>query len=253
MPRARNALCLVLLLGSVAPAAAAPPAPPDLSGRWAMLSVETEVAPVPMVGDVTTEARSLKVLAIEQNGAELTIREQLCGLRFESSAPQVRTSVGPTFARHSPVVVRSAKLVHDPAKKRWTLDVPKAHHVYGAKLKDPIADALPTDSADPRVVDADKDGHPGVTVAINGIVSGEIRLVQRLWSSLRGVVAGADVVTGLIDWGRDQTYLSATNMFLREPLRTRRHTDKTRDYFRLRRAPAGLTCVKLLAGPAQFF
>ena len=46
------------------------------------------------------------------------------------------------------------------------------------------ATPLPGEADDPRVVDADSDGNPGVTVQVRGLIDGEVYMVQDLHPGL---------------------------------------------------------------------
>jgi len=89
--------------------------------------------------------------------------------------------------------------------------------VRGALLEDPVSDPLPTDPEDPRVIDQDEDGEPGMTVRITllGILEGETYVVQRMSYRLSGVVVGSDRIEGTIEWSDEQTVLGATNPLLK--------------------------------------
>lgn len=250
MPATPTAILTLMLTGGAALAASPPP---DLTGTWVMESARVEVAPVPMVGEVTTTAKTLSVLQIAQEGGALEVTETLCALRFDSSAPKsVSTAVLPSLAPHLEPLERQARLVEH--KGRWELRADKQWEIVGARLAKPD-DPLPTERRDPRVVDADRDGKPGFSVEIGGIVRGTIHVVQRGWTTLRGALDKTGELVGLVDWGQEQVYLGATNPFLRSPLRSRKHPDATKHRFRARRAgesaPAP-TCTDVLKAPAKY-
>ncbi len=52
--------------------------------------------------------------------------------------------------------------------------MPVAYHAEGVALSDPATEALPTDPSDPRVLDEDADGKPGLTLQVTGLLDGEI-------------------------------------------------------------------------------
>jgi hypothetical protein len=67
--------------------------------------------------------------------------------------------------------------------------------LWGVELEDPRRDALPTDADDPRVVDADSDGNPGVTFEIEG--SECVRYVsQRQVVRYQGIFKQPNLVEG---------------------------------------------------------
>lgn len=66
---------------------------------------------------------------------------------------------------------------------------------WGVQLDDPLTDPLPEDPEDPRVVDSDEDGNPGVTFEIEG--SECVRYVsQRQVVRYLGVFDSPNLVTG---------------------------------------------------------
>src|SRR5690606_14696021 len=95
--------------------------------------------------------------------------------------------------RSSPIVLR-----HDGAAWRYAADLGFEHVGYRANGRD---EPLPRDAADPRVVDADGDGHPGATLrlTIAGLADGELYVVQRGHSTLAGRVVARGQAAGRID------------------------------------------------------
>lgn len=241
----------LLTLAWASPALAEEPAPPDLSGRWAMLQIETELSKAPMVGKVTTAARTLFLVEVAQKGTRLALREQVCAVRFQASSPTAASGVRPDFVRHLPAERRGATLAW--RKGKWRLEMPRHVHVRGAKLKDKKNEPLPEKASDPRVVDTEKDGLPGMTVVVDGMVKGTIGMVQRAWTSRQGLVRSADRVDGLVRWGREQRYLTASNPLLRIPVDSGPHPDRTKHTFTMRRVDAKMTCQRLVNEASRVF
>jgi hypothetical protein len=213
--------------------------------------VQARLSDIPMVGQVTTTARSLSLVRLTQEGQSLVLAEQLCALKFHSSSPDAVTRLSPDLPRYLPRQRRQAGLRW--TRGRWELAAPRHARVFGARL-DPAATApLPTDAGDPRVEDLDRDGLPGLSVTIDGLVKGRIGLVQRAWTSLRGIVRSPDRVVGLIDGDREERILTVTNPLLRLPVPSQRHPDKARHHFTLQRVDAATTCPRLLAAADRLF
>jgi hypothetical protein len=86
----------------------------------------------------------------------------------------------------------------------------------GAVLENPETDELPVDPEDPRVIDQDGDGFPGMTVDVTlfGFLRAQIYVVQRVQYQLQGVVTSADRIEGLIEWADEQVVLDATSAML---------------------------------------
>jgi len=118
--------------------------------------------------------------------------------------------------------------------------------VVGATLTNADADALPTDADDLRVSDPDRDGNPGVTVLVRGMVDGEVYVVQRGRSSLRTSFVSSDRIEGVVDWSAEQNVLGASARVLRNPPPTEPDPDPTRNRFVAVRLDAGATCTSVL-------
>ena len=99
--------------------------------------------------------------------------------------------------------------------------------VMGASLRRPRGDPLPSHQLDPRVTDADGDGKPGVTVRVHGLIDGEIYLVQRTWSALRGRSVHAERFEGNLVHGKEEVVLGATHQILSVFPTTRPNPDKS--------------------------
>ena len=84
----------------------------------------------------------------------------------------------------------------DPAELTASLDVEdwlkssEGVLVLGAALTDPAGDALPIEDDDPRLVDLDEDGRPGVTIRLGGF---RIYAVVRVLVSFDGAATKEEV------------------------------------------------------------
>ncbi|MEZ4268330.1 MAG: hypothetical protein R3F39_18350 [Myxococcota bacterium] len=240
--------CTLALLGG---SALAVEAAPDLSGTWARLEVTSEVSQVPMVGEVTTTHRAIALLKIAQEGSKLTLTERLCGVRLESDKDAAQVALSDGFVPGAPEVIRHARL-----RKRgnsWRFRADELVEVHGAELAKPATDPLPTDAHDARVRDIDRDGHPGMTIEIRGMVEGSIRLAQRLRTTARGLVRSLNRIDGLVSWSRDQSILEATNLFLRTSPPSAPHKDRARSWFRTERVAGDADCAAVLRDAERLF
>jgi hypothetical protein len=121
--------------------------------------------------------------------------------------------------------------------------------LLGCTLSDPSADPLPDKADDPAVVDADKDGNPGGTVKLEGLISGAIYVVQRSVEHLRGVTV-QDGLDGLMLGTREQSIVGASEAVLASfDLQATKHPDPKRSDFHLRKVTDGTDCAALLAAP----
>jgi hypothetical protein len=179
-------------------------------------------------------------LEVDQRGADLLLRERVCDLRTSSPTPLVDTRYPAAFLRAISGGTREARLVRRDDVVTYVQ--PKRWEAKGARLGDAASDPLPREPADPRVVDADRDGHPGLTVRIGGLVSGDLRVVSRGWTALRGELVAPGRIEGRVRWRTEQRILQSTNGLLSHQPNPTPHPDPDRSWFRMVRLPDGAGC-----------
>lgn len=225
------------------PGAASAEPGPNLAGRWAQLQVTTSVVDVPMSGPSEARITSLALLDMEQDDNDLAIQEVVCAVESDGPTKIIRTEYPRGFAKALSGRQRRARL--EFSNGAWRYLEPKSYRSSGVELADPEQDELPFASEDPRVVDQDGDGHPGLTVRIAGWVNGEIYMIQRGWSELSGIVRSKAQIEGSVAWSSEQRVLEATsNMLERAPL-SRPHPQQEKSFFRMARVPERATCADL--------
>jgi hypothetical protein len=214
----------------------------DLSGLYVLVQRTTMVADVPVLPDISAETRSVALLALSRRGARLRGTGPLCHIEIVSSSVLVRTELPAALKQVLPRVELDARL--EPEADGYRLRQPPRSVVLGARLRDLVRDPLPTSASDLRVFDQDGDGHPGVTVRVRGIASGELYVVQRATSLLEGT--GRDGrFSGQVKFSSEDIVLGATRRILM--LRTNTRPDLARSTFRLERLPRGSTCREVMA------
>jgi hypothetical protein len=165
--------------------------------------------------EITTTSTSELSLHIRQEGERLWVSVEICSVRLESSPDIGQRLLPEPFLASLPLTEREGRVWW--AEGELQLELPPAYEVRGALLDNPLQDPLPTEASDPRVIDADRDGHPGLTVTLTGFPAGDVYLVQRSWDAWRGAVSvqgeGGEVerLEGEVTWGEEQSRLGATN------------------------------------------
>jgi len=218
---------------------------PHLSGRWAMVQIYPQIAVLPIAGEVPRSSLVVQFVDIAQEGAALTMLDRYCFTDVEDGTPLVKTEIPEAFM---------ASLV--PAPRVGTLretdegiafEGASYVEVRGAALDDPATDPLPTDPLDPRVIDQDGDGHPGMTVRVTvlGIVEGETYIVQRVQYRLSGWLIGPDRIEGRVEWIDEQSVLAATNPLLEADTLGWPDPDPTAHRFVMARVDETWTCEAL--------
>jgi hypothetical protein len=222
----------------------------DLSGRWLMAQLTTTVAHVPIVGDVYATSRLLTIHEVRHESDRLYGPGRLCDLELNSGSRFVRATLTRAFKARLPPPMLDTRLTSD-AEGNVTLRQERRFVVVGARLADPLRDPLPTMPSDPQVFDEDRDGHPGLTVEIGGILSGQIYVAQRSWTELSGRMIGLDRISGSVRFGNEQVVLQATSTLLRHPPTTR--ALPSRSWFRMARLPYDTGCATARSLTASWF
>lgn len=213
---------------------------PDVSGIWNVEVATVGIAKIPVVGEIRTTTRSGLSVRIIQNGDQLELVGTTEYIRIESSSSVVRTIIPDAFVRSIPEMRRKGHLRR--TGRGYQMFFPQHWEVTGANLSDPARESLPTSSSDRRVIDQDGDGHPGVTVKVEGVVSGDIYVIQRGWDEWTIDVPSGEnkeSLRGSIRWGMEQVILDATSRLLKRPPETRPdHNQSTLRFHRQQSARA---------------
>lgn len=211
----------------------------DLSGRWVMAQLSVTVAEVPVVGKIYASTRTVTLHDLDHDGDRLHGPGELCQLELDSGSTFVSTKLPKAFKRSLPRPSFDARVGRDDSGN-VTLRQPKRTVVVGAKLDEPTRDPLPRKPGDATVYDQDRDGHPGVTVVVDGIVSGEIYVAQRSWTRLSGTMVGREGFGGRLEHGSEQNILQATSSMLDDPPDQKPLPSKS--WFRMTRLSDDATC-----------
>jgi hypothetical protein len=215
--------------------------PPDLSGRWTMIQFLPEVANLPFVGEVTITAVVGLLVTVEQNGPHVTMYDTYCFTEVVTSSTLLTSEIPDAFMRSMKPAPRTAVL--EPSDSGWRLLQDWHCEVRGALLEDPLVDPLPVSAFDPRVVDQDEDGHPGLSVPVTvlGVISGDTYVVQRLRYRTIGRVIDPDTIHGEIEWETKQNVLAATDLLLMLPFDEWPDPDRSNHRFDMRRVGSAST------------
>ena len=120
----------------------------------------------------------------------------------------------------------------------------------GIRLDDPANESLPTDPADPRIVDDDGDGKPGLTVTIEVTedLVGELYIARREIFAYEAFLTEPDVLTGTVTDDSEQLVIGASDpIFATSPANWGQHPDPTKSPIILQRVDADWDCERLAA------
>lgn len=225
----------------------------DLSGTWARLQVTTALSQVPLVGEVESQTRGIVLLRLSMCGLdEFEVEERICSLSNKTAGGFVKTSFPPGFVRALSGRHKRARLVRGPQGKVRYEELFYVH-VGGARLSNPRTDTLPETAEDPRIIDADEDGHPGLTLVVGGLVGGQVYIVQRDASELSGAVLSPRRIAGRVWWKSEQHVVGASHRLLTTNPDARPHPGARANYFRMRRVPRNATCAEIRARAKRLF
>jgi hypothetical protein len=120
----------------------------------------------------------------------------------------------------------------------------------GIRLDDPFNEPLPTDPNDPRIVDDDGDGQPGITVRIEVTpeLVGELYIARREIFAYEAFLTEPDLITGVVTDDSEQLVIGASDpVFASSPANWRQHPDPAKNPIILRRVDADWDCERLAA------
>ncbi len=221
-----------------------PDPPPVMAGTWAHVQVNGSLINMPMVGLQSNKLVSLVLVDIAQQDNELVISEHVCDIKIESSTTMVTTIIPQAFINSMPVEVKQTQLEWTGQAYRYAQ--PQHWALQGVNLENIETDPLPTDPADERVFDQDNDGHPGLTVSVTGLLSGDIYVIQRGWNAMVSQTLTEDAIFGLMTWDNEQVVLGATNSILLNPIDSTVDTDPAKSWFEFVRIDSSWTCTEII-------
>ncbi len=218
-----------------------PRAAGEFNGRWALVQATTTVSRVVGVGRVRTTTTAVMYYDLEDDGALISGEGALCDVHLHTGSPFIRTVLPSAL-----VSVLEAPRLRASVDSYGEFVQPRSYALLGVELEDRAGESLPTDPDDPRIVDCDGDGHPGGTVQISGIVSGEVYFAQRSWSELEGHRTTPNAFEGRVRFDEEQVILGASRRALRSGPPTEPADDPDQNWFHLVRLADGAGCAEAL-------
>ena len=186
-------------------AASLPPGAEDLAGRWAHYDV------------VAYQDDTMKTLIISTGFADLEVRDGKLVNQMVFCHADTANDLG-SEVTFSDAATQAIKPIATPVEVTGTpgeLRVvrPATPTPIGIDLEDPAEERLPTDPDDPRLIDADGDGKPGVTakVKVSDALQGEIYLARREIFAYDVTQVSEDRFEGTIDDTSEQLVIGASD------------------------------------------
>jgi hypothetical protein len=215
---------------------------PELDGTWVMLQVYPQIAAVPLAGEVNQANYVVQIVEIQQDGETLQMTDTYCLTYVDDGTPLVSTEISGEFMAALEPHPRYATITDQ--EDGVIFEQEEYVEVRGAILEDVENDGLPTEPEDPRVMDQDEDGNPGMTVSISvfGLLEGRIYVVQRVRYVLHGKVVAPDRIEGSIEWSTEQNILGASNPVFDTDASSYPDPDRSKHVFIMVRAQDDWTC-----------
>ncbi len=242
-------IAVVLLVGWLSSATAVAEqkaSMPQLEGYWILEATTASTLSSPSIGEIPSLSTVLSIVEIRQRGQDLRLQSRTCDVRLDADTSMVTTRVPRRFIDAIEDRRREARLIQRDGQ--WYLYVERDWELLGVEMEDPTAGDLPDDEDDPRIIDQDDNGHPGMTIELEGRLGGEVHIVRRSWDQMMGRIDEKGRIRGAIQWDFEQKTVDASRRWLRTTLDGEPDPDGSR--FRMQRHDGGETprCRDLYRG-----
>lgn len=177
----------------------------QLVGRWAHFDVVAYED-----GDMATSIISFGFNDFSVSDGQLVDQASFCFSEQRTNQPiQTSFSDAATQAIRPP----STPVEVEEVDGVLTVHRPATPTPVGIRLADPANDRLPTDPADPRIVDDDGDGNPGVTVRIRVTddFGGELYIARREIFAYDAALVSPDRLEGTVEDHSEQLVIGASD------------------------------------------
>lgn len=130
-----------------------------------------------------------------------------------------------------------------------TIMRPASPTPVGIRLDDPTNEPLPSDPDDPRIVDDDGDGNPGITVTIQvgDDLTGELYIARREIFAYEASLVTPDRLEGTVTDDSEQLVIGASNPVFLAESNWRQHSDPAKSPIILIRVDDTWDCERLVA------
>ena len=222
--------------------------PGSLAGTWAQKHSIVNIADLPLIGPQLAGGETyLLVERIYNDGGMYTQTSTVCQGRNYDVGGTSSFLYDEQWRSVPPITIEQLEV----DEGLGTFDLKDHVQMWGYDIDDPINDDFPstadeannqTEFSD-RVIDGDDDGNTGVTMELEGFVTGNAYFIQRKTVSLHGVITDEDTHKGLID---DYLYETVTigsdNELLENQLDRTVHEDPKQSWYIETRVDDGMDC-----------
>ncbi len=230
--------------------------PETLSGLWAMKFCIAYTVVLPVFNQkVQMLISGIARIEAEMDGTDMHFTEHICDfstkivedIDFNVIFPLETIEAIPAAARHAAFSELAENAVFQTSP---------AHDIYGVDptlFDDPHSDPLPDDPDDPRVIDFEEDGNPGITARISGIVQGEVYVIMRMMRDMTGRIVNNRLIEGQIDSSVEMITLDAKPSLIKLQLDLVPHPVPDLNRFEFIRLQSDLNCEDIFAREGELF
>lgn len=222
----------------------------DVVGGYVVRMHSAAMMDLPIVGPTENLTDTIGLATVRRVGDTFEIEESGCHVT-SSAGDAVTTIIADVIPRSTPPTTSALAFTGSASDLAFTRAPTTT--LLGVHLDDP-GDDLPTEATDPRIFDQDGDSHPGVTVSLEGIASGEIYEVQRDTSEYTGgTVAAPGRLHAALTSSSEQSVVDASNPLLLTPLQRTPETGPDKNYVDLVRVDGAYDCDRAVAEADTLF
>jgi hypothetical protein len=225
----------------------------EWKGVWGMIfNGAARTLGLPLVNKQDTVSCQHLLVKITPDGDALTFHEKWCGLEIiqfnedDSPVNLIAWMVIPDLYVDSIPIQLHHAFGAPSLVPGATLATDRMLEIRGAKLADPETDPLPFHGNLANQWDQDRDGNPGLTTSMMGVLTGEVYNAMRWWARFDLTVVDEDHFAGLATHGTEQTVLGASSETLIQDTTVIMHPQTDRSYVRAMRMDDDASCEDVL-------
>ena len=214
-----------------------------LVGKYAhydVVSYKEKIGPVTMKNIIV----SYGLDEFSDNGSSLVLTNRFCFSEYITNLP-FTTKVNDEFTKA--IIPEPVEVMLSEDDGRIKVYRPRTPTTLGVQLNDLVNEALPTKSNDPRLIDADKDGKPGVTVKIKlfGRVDGEIYITRKEVFEYNMELQNDGSFYGSVIDNSEQSTVGAKPFYLKSQRNPRQDPDSSKSFIMLQPVEKDFSCDDL--------
>ncbi len=220
----------------------------DVEGRWAMVETQTARVTTTTLGTVTQTSVSYYLADFSAESFSVT----LCDWLTDDETGFATTRMGNNVLASLSPLVRSYQVTADGAGFKLTTS--KGYALRGVELANIETDAMPTDGANASVRDQDGDSQPGITLVVQGLITGQLYVAHRHIAELDGALESDTRISGLTDWTTEQIIFGSNPSALKDenPVAVT-DPDPSKSHFVMVKVDAAASCTSIMADRETLF